>query len=109
MSRITDMVFVLPAVTVAELKEHRTEFEALVQVHHGFEPTPIPGNGSKIPGGLVYFLGMNYLSADLVDEIMRRTWPDGTILYTMYEQDEIPRITVFGTVKPHTPGYKRDW
>lgn len=110
MSFITDLVFISPtlegSILFANLFEQSTTerryadgclHEQTGSFTEPWRPEPLDHNFAtgKCPGSYVYYLGVNYLSWELVDDIRARTWAVGTVLYLWSEAWDDPKVTTW--------------
>lgn len=100
MSYVTDLVFVYPAdaddwrETDDQNGPYCEAFEDMFARHH-YAVRPTEEGPGKPSGTAVYHVGVNYLRQELIDEIRRQSWPDGTVLYLFDEHDDSPKVTVW--------------
>lgn len=103
MSLVTDLVFVTPGLAASERFADLYELSTTVRDGHDltgryeypWRPTVLMANGPKCAGSYVYYIGANYLSFTLVEELHAEPWPRGTVLYLWHEADDEPRVTTW--------------
>lgn len=100
MSLVTDLVFVTPTREASERFADLYELSTTMRDGHDltgryeypWRPTCMKANGPKGAGSYVYYIGVNYISLDLADELKAEPFPPGTVLYLFHEYDDEPRV-----------------